>query len=573
MIKSARLYDPLVRVLLSVACVTAPFASLAADPPDAGRLLREQPTQSPQIFQPPGVTIEREEAEEPAAPMGPTLVLSDFAFEGVNLVSEVELRAHLSSFLNKKLSFDDLQQIPVAVTSFYSSKGLVARAVLPPQDIDQGILRIRVIEGSVGEVRVNNRGERVRTEGIEGFIGGRLAPGEPMDLSRLGEALNIINDQPGVKASSSLAAGAAEGEVDVFVTSEDKPLTVFNGSLTNHGSRATGEARAVASATLQNPTGRFDSASLLLTETQGSSFVTGNYGLAVGYTGLRMGVNASYLDYDVVQDSLKASEASGRAITYGVFGSYPLYRLKMFSLGLTGSVGQKELKDFTVAGEVGDRQVAAGTFGLNGKRQDAIGGGGVTSFGVSLTYGNSDQRNEGAKLQDEASRDAFNDFSKVMYSLRRQQQLAPLWVLDTSLRGQYAFDNLDSSERFSLGGVSGVRAYPTGEAGGDEGHILSVNLVKQFTGTVYGTVFYDLGYVRDNYDTWNGWNAGDPGQDNSYHISGAGVAVDWSIHESISFSASVATPIGSNPGRDANGNDSDGRDQDLRGWVGLIAQF
>lgn len=573
MTKPSRFNVQLVPLLLAVSCVAAPTTSLAADAPDAGRLLREQPTESPQIFQPPGITIEREQKEEADPQVGPTLTLDGFVFEGVSLVSEEALRAHLASFVGKKLSFDDLQKIPVAITAFYSSKGLVARAVLPPQEMDEGILRIRVIEGSVGEVRINNRGERVGTEGIEGFIGGRLLPGEPMDLSRLGEALNIINDQPGVEASSSLAPGSAEGEVDVYVTSTDKPLTVFNGSLTNEGSRATGEARAVASATLQNPTGRFDSASLLITETQGSSFVAGNYSLAVGYTGLRMGVNTSYLDYEVVQDSLKASESSGRAITYGVFGTYPIYRLKMQSLGVTGSVGQKELQDFTFAGEVGDRQVTTATLGLNGKRQDGFFGGGVTSFGVSLTYGDSDQRNEGAKLQDEASRDAFNDFYKAMYSLRRQQQLAPLWVLDMSLRGQYAFDNLDSSERFSLGGISGVRAYPTGEAGGDEGHLLSVNLAKQFSSNVYGTFFYDVGYVRDNYETWAGWNAGDPGQENSYHISGAGVALDWSIHENISFSATVAKPIGSNPGRDANSNDSDGRDQDLRGWIGLVAQF
>jgi hemolysin activation/secretion protein len=545
----------------------------AADAPDAGRILREQPTQTPQVFTPPSITIEKDEPKAQEVPVGPSVTLTDFQFEGVTLVSVAELKDHLSEYVGKPLSFDDLQRIPVAVTAFYSRKGFVARAVLPPQELEQGVLRVRVIEGKLGEVTVNNQGERVRANAIQGFLGARLQPGDPMNLSALGEALNIINDQPGVSAGSSLNAGAEEGEVNVLVTSEDKPLTVFNASASNEGSRATGEARAVVSASLRNPTGLFDAATVLLTETQGSSFVSANYSLAAGYTGLRLGATASYLDYEVVQNSLKAAESTGRAVTYGVFGSYPFYRLKNFSLGMTASIGQKELEDFTVAGEVGDRQVTAASLGLNGERLDTLWGGGKTLFGLTATVGDSDQRNEGAQLQDDASREVFSSFSKINYSLGRQQQLAPAWILNLSLRGQIAFDNLDSSERFSLGGISGVRAYPSGEAGGDDGHLLAIDVIHRITPALFGKVFLDAGWVRDNHDTWAGWNAGDPDRENSYDLAGVGAGFDWKIHDNISFSAIVAKPLGSNPGEDANGNDSDGRDQDLRGWVSLVAQF
>jgi hemolysin activation/secretion protein len=157
--------------------------------------------------------------------------------------------------------------------------------------------------------------------------------------------------------------------------------------------------------------------------------------------------------------------------------------------------------------------------------------------------------------------------------LGRQQQLAPLWVLDVNLSGQHAFDNLDSSERFSLGGASGVRAYPTGEGGGDEGSLLSLNLTKQLSDTLYGTLFVDSGYVRNNHETWAGWNAADPGQKNSYVLSGFGAAINWSFQNEVSVSATLAAPIGNNPGRDANDNDSDGRSQNVRGWISLVAQF
>jgi hemolysin activation/secretion protein len=551
----------------------ASSCSWAADLPDAGRILREQPTQTPQLFSPPSIIIDKESTDPDKAPTGPTFNLSGFALEGVTLVNVDELKLRLSEFVGKPLSFDDIQRISVAITAFYSAKGYVARAVVPPQDIENGMLRIIVIEGTLGEVDISNQGERARTDIIEGFLMNRLTPGETMNLSTLGEALNILNDQPGISASSSLNAGAKEGEVNVLVSAEDKPLTVFNTSLSNEGSRATGEARAVVSASLMNPTGRFDTANLMLTQTPGSSYVSTNYSFAAGYTGLRLGASASYLDYEVVQDSLKGAEAEGHALTYGVFGSYPIYRLKHFSLGVAASLDQKELKDFTVAGEVGDRQVTTASLGVSGERLDSFLGAGRTTFGVTAVFGDSDQRNDGARQQDALSREAFGSFSKINYFLGRQQQLSATWVLGLSLRGQLAFDNLDSSERFSLGGVSGVRAYPSGEAGGDEGHLFSMDLNHQLTPSLFGKVFVDMGWIRDNHDTWDGWNAGNPGQKNSYRLAGVGTGLDWTISDDVSLSAVLAKPIGSNPGEDANGNDSDGRDQNLRGWVSLVARF
>ena len=39
---------------------------------------------------------------------------------------------------------------------------------------------------------------------------------------------------------------------------------------------------------------------------------------------------------------------------------------------------------------------------------------------------------------------------------------------------QLSSKNLDSSEKFTLGGIGGVEAYPSGEASGDEGRKISL---------------------------------------------------------------------------------------------------
>ncbi|MDX1590218.1 MAG: POTRA domain-containing protein [Oleiphilaceae bacterium] len=505
--------------------------------------------------------------------MAQQILIREFRLEGVTLVSQEQLQAELAQFRDKEYTFAGLGRITNAVTAFYASQGLVARALFPPQDIEDGVIRIRVIEGKLGEVRIDNQGERARTGIIRGFVRHRMEKGEPVDLEALGETLNILNDQPGVTVSSSLGSGDSEGLVNLRVTSRDKPAMTFSASVSNQGSRATGEAQAVASATSHNPSGNFDLGTLLYSKTEGSNFLLADYSRAVGYSGLRLGGNLSRLDYEVTQDSLRGSGSRGDAGTLGLNAYYPLYRLRLFSLALTGLVERKNLEDFTFAGEVGDRVVMTSGLGFTTSAQDDFLSGGLTSLNATFFYGDSDQRNDSARLQDATTRQAFSDFTKITYALRRQQQLVPLWILDIDLRGQFAFDNLDSSERFSLGGVNGVRAYPSGEAGGDEGHILSVNLVKQFPGSVTATLFADSGYIRDNHELWAGWNAADPDQENTYRLSGYGTSLDWAISSHFSLSAIVAKPIGNNPGRDATGNDSDGRNQDLRGWVSLVSQF
>jgi hemolysin activation/secretion protein len=72
--------------------------------------------------------------------------------------------------------------------------------------------------------------------------------------------------------------------------------------------------------------------------------------------------------------------------------------------------------------------------------------------------------------------------------------------------GQWASKNLDSSQKLTLGGPYSVRAYPSGEAAGDEGYFFSVEgqyaLPLSWPGNWRLTAFYDHGHVSINRDPW-----------------------------------------------------------------------
>jgi hemolysin activation/secretion protein len=200
-------------------------------------------------------------------------------------------------------------------------------------------------------------------------------------------------------------------------------------------------------------------------------------------------------------------------------------------------------------------------------------GGGVASFGASYTRGNSDQDNATALAADSTSRRVQGDFSKLSYSLGWLSSLPYALSLNTTLRGQIPGNNLDSSEQFSLGGTNGVRAYPTGEASGDEGWLFSVNIGKKLSGKLSTSLFFDAGSIRLNHTLWSGWNASNPDLPNTYILYGVGAGVDWRFSQAVLLSASIANPIGSNPGADTSDLNVDGSENGLRGWINISAKF
>ena len=549
------------------------FPLQAADPVDAGRLLREQPKTLPTLPGAPQQTITPQPAVQESADAGAKVLVKGFRIEGATLIPVAELETQLQFAVGKELNLAQLRGVAELLIAYHTQKGYLVQAILPPQEIQDGIVYIKIIEGKRGSININNQGKLANSARVQGFIDYRLAQGEPMSLEKLGEAINILNEQPGIEVKASLKPGTGEGDTDLLVSANDKPLATFNFGLSNKGSRGTGELQAVAGVALNNPTGLFDLANVLVSKSQGSIFGSGNYSLAVGNSGLRAGVSFSRLIYDVSQRSLRASDAHGTATTYGFKAEYPLYLHNDRSLRLTGNFDGKHLRDSTIAGETGDRQVKTGTFGILGTQQDGFGGGGETGFGASLVYGHSDEDNVAAIATDSTTRNALGTFGKLKFNLDRQQKITESWTLIAKLSGQFAFDNLESSERFSLGGADGVRAYPSGEGGADEGVMVSLNLVRPFTEKLQGTLFLDAGGVHVNKHTWAGWNAGNPNLDNVYSLAGIGASVDWKINDNVALSATVATPIGNNPGRDATGNDADSRSREVRGWVNLVGQF
>ena len=105
----------------------------------------------------------------------------------------------------------------------------------------------------------------------------------------------------------------------------------------------------------------------------------------------------------------------------------------------------------------------------------------------------------------------------------RLQRLSDRFSLYTQLQGQWADGNLDSSEKISLGGAYGVRAYPQGEASGDQGWLANLELRYALTDAWQLSTFVDHGEVRLNKDAWSNG-------ENHRSLSAAGVGARWAAY-------------------------------------------
>jgi hemolysin activation/secretion protein len=554
----------------SLALICGP--TLAQQPPDAGGLLRDQPKP------PPAAAPKPAPAKPAAAPAptdgGPTILVKGFRIVGATLIPPAELNEQLKDFIDQDLTISQLQRAAPTLIAYYARKGYLARVVLPPQEVKDGIVSISVIEGRRGELQVERKdGSRLDAARVRAFVERRLGAGSAMNIANLEESLNILNDQPGVIARSSVAPGSGEGGVDVVVSAEDKPLWNFAIGANNHGARASGAQQVNGYVGLSNPTGLFDAASLLVNASRGTTFGRLDYSLAAGNSGLRLGVNASALDYDLVQPVFSALQSNGTARTVGLSAAYPLFRHAERSLSLGANLDAKRLRDLTVAGETSNRRVHVASFGLSGFASDQFFGGGTTQYDATVSAGESDQRNAAALAADLATRQVQGSYSKFNYGLRRLQALSGDWNLSAALRGQLASKNLDSTERFVLGGPSAVRAYPVGEAAADEGWLLQLALGWRASEQLTASFFVDTGGVKLNENLFATFNAGNPRLPNRYTLSGAGIGVDWRFMPQGVASFVIARPLGSNPGRDANDRNIDGSTNGTRGWVSVTLQF
>jgi hemolysin activation/secretion protein len=509
-----------------------------------------------------------------AAAPGTKVLVYSFELEGVTLLPQAEVEAQLAELIGQKVSLDDLRKAAARVTALYRKHGyFLARAYVPAQTINGGGIRIAVLEGRYDHVETNGSARLGSDQAGKTLLSQGIAADQPIEEKSLERSLILLEQKAGAPANAVLRPGASIGTSSLQVNVPEGPL--FSGSLgaDSYGNRYTGEQRGVASVHLNSPLGMGDAGELWAAYSTGARALFASYQLPLGHRGFSLG--ASYADYHYeLCCEFQPLERAGDARVAGLQARYPLLLRQSALLNVGLGYQHKSLVDNWAEGDLADRTASVATVDLDGL---AAGHAGQVRYQVALTSGNLKLNGPSDFITiNDATIDTAGHYSKLWGQVELFRPVSDGSFLSFRLSGQLASRNLDSSEKFLLGGYNGVRAYPEGEAAGDEALLARLEWIRPLNFTAMAGkaalhVFVDGGTTWIVDDLRGG--LADPGIPNHYSIGGAGLGFNWNISHGLSLNAYVATKIGNNPGRSANGNDADGKDGNTRGWFGMEWAF
>lgn len=535
-----------------------PGAASAQVVPDAGSLRqqieqqRERPL--PQPERPPRAPA----PPEIRPPSGATVAVKAIRFAGNTLIPEALLEQAVAPFVDRTLDFSELQRATDAVAAVYTQAGWIARVYIPEQDVSDGFVTLQIVEASFGGVRFEGeRPKRVIPSEIEAYFSERQAVGQPLSASQMDRALLLVDDLPGVSIAGTLAPGSVDGSTDLVLQTIDEPVFYGDLSVDNTGSRSTGNERLSLNLNVNSPGDRGELFSANVLRTRGSDYARLGLTVPVNHDGLRLGFSLSDMNYRV----LTGSSAHGKSDSIGMDLSYPLLRSRLQNIYLLAGIEDKNF--YNAITEVQSNYSSSSLrAGLSGNWFDDWFGGGANSASLQGLFG------ELNNIQVHPAKDTIgHHYRKITYSLSRQQSLSSAHSLYVNVSGQHARKNLDSSERFFIGGISSVRAYPASEHGGDRGYAATAEWRWLLDATWVFTGFVDAGRVRSLAAAVN------PGDGQPLELRGRGMSLAWKGPQGLNARLTWSRRMGENPKPTSAQTDSDGTLKRDRFWFNASMSF
>lgn len=497
--------------LMILLLVLLPLTTSAQQPPDSGDILRET---MPQQLTPTAPSVDLDISGDPlqeAVPGGPTVTLSGITFSGNNLYSADELLAVVADTLGTPQDLAGLRHIANRISSFYRNNDYpFARALIPQQSMDDGVLQLVIYEGLYGTVATS--GDAALVAKAQPFLG-RLQPGTPIQGATLERATLLLGDLPGISLVPIMRPGSepGTGNLDVRVSSTPR----FGGGIgiDNHGSRYSGAVRGSLDLFANRLLLLGDQLTLRGIYSQEDLWLgQAAYALPLGTSGLKGRFSYARTEYDL---RAPYSGFTGVADIFSSTLSYSLVRSQRSNLLTSVTYQYKEMDDRFGGSSYQKKRSHSVPVALQFDHRDGLGGGGVSYGSLTLTPGSLDNNAPGA---------VDGSFFYSNLHLARIQALPYNLTLFVSARGQWTDDELDSSESFTLGGANGIRAFPQGEASGARAWFSQIELRYRYQNlTPY--VFYDAGqrlsYRNDERRTLSGGGPGIRYDDGRFHADAA----------------------------------------------------
>ncbi len=455
------------------------------------------------------------------------------------ILSKEDVNAVVQPLIGKNVYVSDLKAAVEQINRMYANKGFVtARAFLPEQSVDNGHIRIELVESKVGNVTVEDN--RWTTDN---FIKKRIHPkeGELFDIVELERDIMDFNRyNEGVNLTANLKAGQTEGTTDIELKAHERFPFHLTAMMDNAGRYTTGKIRGGVMLSADSLFHQRDKLSFGSYFAGGSVSPFADYNIPINSRDGRVGFMFSSTFSKIKWGPYSDMDLRSRAYTYSLYYTQPLVRKPGFELKSYVAANYKRalsemgiLKEFGFDPNLGKDDIIGFDLALNMRKDTRYGiwylnqGG---SYNINLGKGENYFKIFGGAVR-------LHDFSHgVIGQLRGNYQIVPGMGHRSDSR------YIPYIDQFQAGGMATVRGYPEGCMIGKNGFFTSAELMfpllpRQITSRrtgekipfvgkfVKGAVFADFGGVFPQVGEYQyGYDAGF-GVSKSYFMASIGMGL------------------------------------------------
>ena len=483
--------------------------------PNEDRFL--QPTPEPIPSEPtetePVLPIPEEPVQPPPTESTETTIdVNRIEVVGSTIFGAEEFNPIIQPLEGRTVTIQELQNATDAIAQLYRDAGyLTSTAILPQQNVTEGVVTIQVIEGRLTDIQIEGT-ERLKPSYIRKRIQSATSP--PLRVDTLEEQLRLLRTSPLFDTlNATLEAGDEVGESILVVQVEETNPFFGNVSVDNYSPPSVGSERLGVQLGYRNLIGIGDnlSGSYYRSTTGGSNLFDFSYRVPLNAKDGTLQLRTVIDRNEITEEPFDALNIEGETELYEISFRQPLIRTLRqefaLSLGFSYRDGQTFIFDrlptpFGIGpDEDGVSRTSVFRFGQDYVKRDIQGAWSLRSqFSIGTDF--FDATTNDAPIPD-------SRFFSWLGQVQRTQILGENHLLIIAANLQLTPDSLLASEQFVIGGGQTLRGYRQNVRSGDNGFRVSIEdritLERNETGlpTFQLAPFVDVGAVWNHPDNPN----------------------------------------------------------------------
>lgn len=462
--------------------------------------------------------------------------------KGNTVIAGKELESLAKPYENKEITQEKLQELRQKLTKYYISKGYInSGAIIPDQEIENGILILQIIEGRLAKVNISGN-SWLKT----GYISSRLQDiseheKEPLNVNKLQQQLKLLKQNHLIdNVNASLSPGLELGQA--FLNIEVKEARPYNIGFifNNYKSPSIGGYQGEFSLSHMNLTGWGDAINLRYAITQGLDEYSAAYSIPIYHMGTELEIGTDRSESAVVAEPFDLLDIDSSTKTYSIKLSHSFYKNLSREFAMSLGFEKRESKTSLLGegfafsqGVEPDGKSNISVFRFSQQWADRS----IDQVLAARSTFNLGTDLGGATINETGPDGKFFSWLGQFQWLKRLSFMDSQFITKTNLR--LSADPLLPMEKFEIGGFSSVRGYRENRITADNGIIATAELRiplinleipwlsdKPGEGLIQVCPFFDFGHA---------WNTDSPDPENDT-IYSAGLGLRWSVNKRVNAS-------------------------------------